>query len=1101
MRNRLLILACILICNHSFAQLVGGNAFLQGHWLEIGELSNGAFGVCSGLAPAGYHSYCPSCAYGNGLAEVYDYGHDGWAVGAPRQMGDYTFPGTPFEGWEIQVNGVRSQAMQGSIGTGYAATCPGIYYGGTLTGSVTSYSNTGQRAIANWSGTCAGLRILQETRVDTNASWVVVTTRFYNTTGSTIPGIYYLRTTDPDNDQQYPGGSFTTTNTVVYQNDADHRVLVSAVGRSGAYTYMGLGTKDCRAKCFWYSSWPIANTADLATVWASGGGIGVSGITVGSTTTNDWGYGLVYNIGGLAANDSTVISYAYIFDGNNGIDSAFPEPTLVVNGLPAPPSGPAPASTIDTFDVCAYPGMTTLPIDIAYAEDKDWTWSSWSWSPATGLSATTGAHVVITTTALPPVITYTITGTDSGVNMLSCNHRVMYLTIKTCNTVTSNNPCFGDSVLLFDHGDSVAASYMWTGPGGFTSTQQNPFIFPATYANSGKYYVTKTKGGSTEFDSTTVFVHHKPVMTISSNSPLCSGMLDTLFLLVSPDSANTVSWVGPAGFTSTVFNPQVEPFTVVNAGTYTVYGVTPYGCKDTATTNVAIVPPPNAPPISGVPAYCFGATPSSPLMIAAGTNILWYPSSSSTTGTPVMPTLNTHVPGTYTYWATQTFGCLSPKDSFTIVVYPRIDPAFTFTLTPGCDSDIIYVTNTSQNASSYTWHFDGLYPDTSASFTTALRHAFSAPHIIHTVTLTGRNAVCSGDTTLYPDARHSVTAQFSPVPPVLCLSQSSVMTDSSSATLAAGAGTVTRHLWNFADGSTDTTNGTPPAHTYTAPGIYPVRLQVTDGIGCIDSTKRNVTVLKVSIKPLRDTSLCISQPLPMTTVVTMYPDINLRDYTYNWNPGTHLTDSTLQEPFYSGFGLTSYTFTATENTYGCADTGYVSINSVLGRKLLNVTAGQTIPYGSSIQLNADNEVYYWWVPYDGSLTNPNINNPVATPLISTLYTVYGYDINGCLDSAFVDIIVDSTMIESVPSAFTPNGDGLNDVFRPVGTRFQNLVDFRVFNRWGTQIFYSNNIKNGWDGTYKGEAQDMGVYYYTITVARPGGEGANIIYKGEITLMR
>src|SRR5438105_2116969 len=103
----LLVFTVVSMCcgNASFAQLVGGSCFLQGHWLEIGLTPNASFGACT--APAGYHAHpyngAPVPTPGGQLAEVYDYGHDGWAVGAPPYMGDYTYPGSPFEGWELQV--------------------------------------------------------------------------------------------------------------------------------------------------------------------------------------------------------------------------------------------------------------------------------------------------------------------------------------------------------------------------------------------------------------------------------------------------------------------------------------------------------------------------------------------------------------------------------------------------------------------------------------------------------------------------------------------------------------------------------------------------------------------------------------------------------------------------------------------------------------------------------------------------------------------------------------------------------------------------------------------------------------------------------------
>ena len=150
-------------------------------------------------------------------------------------------------------------------------------------------------------------------------------------------------------------------------------------------------------------------------------------------------------------------------------------------------------------------------------------------------------------------------------------------------------------------------------------------------------------------------------------------------------------------------------------------------------------------------------------------------------------------------------------------------------------------------------------------------------------------------------------------------------------------------------------------------------------------------------------------------------------------------------------------------------------------------------------MNADNEVIYYWKPNDGSLNNPNINDPIATPSVTTVYTVYGLDVNGCLDSAFVTIHVDSTSPGDMPGAFSPNNDGLNDVFRPVGEKFAKMVEFRVYNRWGEEIFFTNDRTKGWDGTFHGIPQDIGVYNYVIIVGSPGGQ--NIVYKGNVTLIR
>jgi gliding motility-associated-like protein len=317
------------------------------------------------------------------------------------------------------------------------------------------------------------------------------------------------------------------------------------------------------------------------------------------------------------------------------------------------------------------------------------------------------------------------------------------------------------------------------------------------------------------------------------------------------------------------------------------------------------------------------------------------------------------------------------------------------------------------------------------------------------------------------------------------------------------AGTFSAYSWQFGDGITDLTIGSP-SHTYTLAGEYPVTLAITDTLGCKASITKNVYALTVTISSFLDTTLCVSQPFAMTNEVKLWPNIAITDsdYTYQWFPANNLTATDVKTPYYSGLGLTTYTVVATlKNAPYCFATDTIRIHSVLGVLLANVTPNQTIDYGSSIHLNADSEVYYVWKPNDGSLSDPNISNPIAKPDVTTIYTVYGFDGNGCVDSAFVTVSIDSNMAECIPSAFTPNSDGLNDIFRPACKKFQRLVDFRIFNRWGRQVFYSNSFKNGWDGTLNGEPQDLGVYFYVITVAKPGDKGENVVYKGDVTLIR
>ncbi len=226
-------------------------------------------------------------------------------------------------------------------------------------------------------------------------------------------------------------------------------------------------------------------------------------------------------------------------------------------------------------------------------------------------------------------------------------------------------------------------------------------------------------------------------------------------------------------------------------------------------------------------------------------------------------------------------------------------------------------------------------------------------------------------------------------------------------------------------------------------------------------------------------------------------------YSYAWSGPGGFT-SMLSSPFIRSALASAegtYSVTVTDNITHCSGkaTTYVKVGND-SLSLTNVTSDQTIKYGSSIQLNASNAVLFTWTPNDGSLDNPNINNPIATPLERTTYIVHGVGNNGCIDTASVTIDIEFADDIFIPSAFTPNGDGLNDVFRVSGKRYFKVIAMSVFNRWGELVYHVENGSNsGWDGTYKGLASDLGTYSYNITLSK--SEGAIESYKGNVTLVR
>ena len=87
----------------------------------------------------------------------------------------------------------------------------------------------------------------------------------------------------------------------------------------------------------------------------------------------------------------------------------------------------------------------------------------------------------------------------------------------------------------------------------------------------------------------------------------------------------------------------------------------------------------------------------------------------------------------------------------------------------------------------------------------------------------------------------------------------------------------------------------------------------------------------------------------------------------------------------------------------------------------------------------------------------------------------------------------------IPNAFTPNGDGKNDKFKLINVSREQLLEFKIFNRWGTVMFSSTDPEEGWDGRYRNQEQPVGVYGYGIRIRYE--DGVIETYRGTITLIR
>jgi gliding motility-associated-like protein len=223
---------------------------------------------------------------------------------------------------------------------------------------------------------------------------------------------------------------------------------------------------------------------------------------------------------------------------------------------------------------------------------------------------------------------------------------------------------------------------------------------------------------------------------------------------------------------------------------------------------------------------------------------------------------------------------------------------------------------------------------------------------------------------------------------------------------------------------------------------------------------------------------------------------------FSWSPVASLNNPNILDPVAKPKGTTSYVLTVTDNI-GCPkpkrDTVVVKV-----LPKINPSAGKdtSVVVGQPLQFNATGGTSYEWSPSFG-LNRTNVNDPIGLydgSVDSVIYKVVVTNQNGCADSAYIKVkIYDTRPQVFVPSAFTPNGDGLNDYFRPIAVGITRIEYFRVFNRWGQMVFSTTINEQGWDGKIGGKDQPSGTFVWLVKGV--DFTGKVVFAKGTVTLIR
>ncbi|MCX7955458.1 MAG: gliding motility-associated C-terminal domain-containing protein [Bacteroidales bacterium] len=664
--------------------------------------------------------------------------------------------------------------------------------------------------------------------------------------------------------------------------------------------------------------------------------------------------------------------------------------------------------------------------------------------------------------------------------------------------ITGAHPiCFGDSLTLFGNGGQF---YTWA-PGNINSDS----IIVSPQITTTYYVLGVDSNNCKNIDSTTIVVYSLPNVTITGAHPICYGDSVTLYA----NGASSYLWLP--------LNETTTSITVYPSSTtyYYLIGTDTNNCKNYDTTLIVVFPLPDV-EITGVHAICYGD--SITLMATGALSYLWLPDSIYGNQNTFYLTDTTQ----YIVIGTDIHGCKN-YDTATVIVNPLPDVQI-LGAHPVCYGDSI--TLTAINAISYSWN---------TGENTQYINVIPQYNTYYYVTGTDYNGCKNVD---------SVYIVVYPLPTVeirgvhnICLYDSITLT-------GLGANYYVWLPWNY---NTDSITVSPQNNLM-------VILIGTDNNNCVNSDTAFIEVYPLptlQINGIQDicrgdsTIITVSGaqlyswlPENLSGPVNVLSPINTTEYTvigtdvngckdtitfiinvfdiplasitgnneicygdnitllasggdeYLWSTGDTTNQITVSPAV-----TTNYSLIVRKDI--CYDTTTFTV-IVKPKPTLTITTDTTIIIGMSLYLNASGASSYFWNP-PTYLSCVTCANPLTTPSDSITYCVIGKNIYDCLDTACVTILVDKECGEIfVPSAFSPNNDGNNDLLYVRGKCIKNM-QFEIYDRWGNKVFTSNNPEIPWDGTYNGKEAISGVYVYYLKAEYYNG--TKFTTKGNITLIR
>ncbi len=655
----------------------------------------------------------------------------------------------------------------------------------------------------------------------------------------------------------------------------------------------------------------------------------------------------------------------------------------------------------------------------------------------------------------------------------------------------NNTPiCQGDSLKLFGGSDSTGVAWSWTGPNSFSATNQNPVIINAVPAHSGPYILVVSKNNCVSIpDTTDVLVKPTPPAPApTNNGPLCEGNTLQLFAITVP--GGSYAWTGPLSFTDTNQYPSIPGVTVLNSGVYKVR-VTLNGCLSPLDSTIVLVSPiPLAPAANLLINYCQGDV-SFPLT-ATGANLQWYSIPIGGTPSSVAPTPPTNIAGSQYYYVTQKISnCESPRTRIQVVIRPK-------PLKPASDDTVRYcqyevakpLQATGSTIKWYTQATGGMLLTTAPTPATNVAGVYK-----WYVSQTSFNGCESDKKEITVIILPQLTPDIEADRLTFCKGDTIIITDKNIYT-----GNIVTHTWAFAGGVVieGDTSG-PYTLSWADTGSKTIYTTVTNGV----CTAKDSLLIRVNYVP--DAFFEMPADVCLNEKVFLLPRTQLKTQCIWDTDGGVITDSVRNERYgvkWSTLGKKIVTLKLQADN-GCISKPFTDTTEVHVLPIAKIEriSRNDICAGDSLELVAnkydDKHLYTWYGDANFFKTEGYISN-ASVPRTGYLYLKLN-NIWGCeaIDSVLIN--TEGCCDVVLPDAFSPNGDGRNDIFRIITPGNHTVNSFIIVNRWGQKIFETRNQQVGWDGRFKGALQDIGTYHYYLKYKC--ADGRVIEKKGQVILVR